>query len=146
VIAHRRLPEFNSGMAELHYCWRCATTVPMLDENEWLELAPLMYRTLANSGRREPERAEARTTEPDGSYAAARAKYRELTGFDEPQVAAIWHHQLRLFGPPCANCGRLLRTANARYCSGCGAFAKRRAVAPPSPSARHAAPPSGEQG
>jgi hypothetical protein len=133
-------------MAELHYCWRCATTVPMLDESEWLQLAPLMYRTLGNSGPHVRPRAALPDSDLDRTCAAARAKYRELTGYDETQVAAIWHHQLRLYGPPCANCGRLLRTANARYCSGCGAFAARRAAVPPSPPARQATSRSAEQG
>lgn len=46
--------------------------------------------------------------------------YERLTGFRETNANALWHHQLSLYGPPCANCGKPLRTPRASYCPACG--------------------------
>jgi hypothetical protein len=50
----------------------------------------------------------------------ARTRYRQITGFDEPNPVAIWHHRLSLFGPPCNVCGKPLRTPRAKLCAECG--------------------------
>ena len=98
----------------------------MLDENEWAQIAPLMQLTLADPWRQPGSRGKTQRSEIfEKYYAAARAKYRELTGHDEPQVDVIWHHRLKVHGPPCPRCGRLLHSANEAYCSSCGASAGR---------------------
>jgi len=94
----------------------------MLDEDEWAQIAPLMHLTLADPWRQPGARGITRRSEIfEKYYAAARAKHRELTGHDEPQVDVIWHHRLKLHGPPCPRCGRLLHRANEPYCTSCGA-------------------------
>jgi hypothetical protein len=47
--------------------------------------------------------------------------YYRITGFRETNVNAIWHHRLSQFGPPCAACGKPLRTPRAKFCAACGA-------------------------
>jgi hypothetical protein len=49
------------------------------------------------------------------------AVYEGLTGFRETNPAALMHHRLMLYGPPCATCGKPLRTQAASFCAGCGA-------------------------
>jgi hypothetical protein len=40
-----------------------------------------------------------------GQYGAALAEYERITGYRETNFAAIWHHRLALYGPPCKSCG-----------------------------------------
>lgn len=48
-------------------------------------------------------------------------RYFEVTGFEEANANAIWHHVTGLDGAPCSSCGRPLRTPRARMCAACGA-------------------------
>jgi hypothetical protein len=48
-------------------------------------------------------------------------RYLEVTGFEETNVNAVFHHVVSLYGPPCATCGKLLRTPRAKLCAACGA-------------------------
>lgn len=98
----------------------------MLDEAEWALVGPLL--TLA------VERIKAKRQAHGVGLAEARLDvgtealtlYKRLTGMVETNVDALWHHRLSLFGPPCAACGRPLRTPRARHCAECGV-----AVEPP---------------
>ena len=45
--------------------------------------------------------------------------YRLLTGWEETNPAAIGHHRISLYGPPCESCGKPLRTPRARFCAAC---------------------------
>ena len=47
-------------------------------------------------------------------------RYRNITGFDETNINAVYHHRLSLYGTPCPACGKPFRTPQARYCASCG--------------------------
>ena len=76
----------------------------MLDEDEWARIAPLMSITRANMDRQ-----------------GALDLYEEMTGLRETNINAIWHHRIALYGPPCTECGKPLRTPRASFCAACGA-------------------------
>lgn len=102
------------------YCWRCDRELPMLDEDEWAQLEPLLanpidriksYREVHGVGLGEAH---------EHAFDEALAFYNTLTGFNETNGLALWHHRLSLYGPPCAHCGKPLRTPRARLCAACG--------------------------
>jgi hypothetical protein len=92
----------------------------MLDDAEWAQVAPLLSGTIHKiKAYRERTGASVIEAKSQDWGSEARDKYYELTGFMETNEDAIWHHRLALFGPPCANCGKLLRTKSARVCATC---------------------------
>src|SRR5712664_1834760 len=101
------------------WCWRCKADMPMLDEEEWSRIAPLMSRGLSGT------KAYRRDNSPQevirAVFEPARAEYHRITGFREENENALWHHRISLYGPPCQNCGKPLRTPEARHCAACGA-------------------------
>ena len=109
---------------KLMWCWRCKADVPMLDEQEWSQVAPLMspglsatkkYRERTGSPLREA------TDVIRAAYEPARAEYQRITGFREENEVALWHHRISLYGPPCGACNKPLRTPDATHCAACGA-------------------------
>jgi hypothetical protein len=113
------------------WCWRCQLEMPMLDEAEWAEVMAAHNRSVAKpqSGvtqRHQPAPAVGRGAEVSAPAYAARFidvldAYERITGFRETNPAAIWHHRVAQYGPPCAACGKPLRTPRARMCAACGA-------------------------
>ncbi|WP_220137829.1 hypothetical protein [Myxococcus llanfairpwllgwyngyllgogerychwyrndrobwllllantysiliogogogochensis] len=53
-------------------------------------------------------------------FRPVREEYERLTGFHETNANAVMHHRLSQYGPPCAHCGKPLRTPEARHCAACG--------------------------
>ncbi len=49
-----------------------------------------------------------------------RRLYSEMTGLAESNHLAILHHRISLCGPPCSQCGKVLRTPKSRQCIECG--------------------------
>lgn len=93
----------------------------MLSEQEWALMEPALMHRIEDIQRH-------RAATGDGLEAALAARrsdalelYRRLTGFHETNIDAIWHHRVSLYGPPCTNCGKPLRTPQAGYCPACGA-------------------------
>jgi hypothetical protein len=108
-------------MPQQVYCWRCQIDIPMLDEAEWSQLAPLLaHITDRIKTFRERTGASLEVALKQGIQGPALAKYRELTGHEETNFNALWHHRLANFGPPCGKCGKLMRTHVARFCAECG--------------------------
>jgi len=101
------------------YCWRYCIELPMLTDEEWAVLEPLTMRSV--------EAIKAYRVEHDCSLAEARdavsdaalQRYHEITGFDETNFNALFHHRLSLLGPDCHTCGKPLRTPRATLCAEC---------------------------
>lgn len=104
------------------YCWRCDMVLPMLDEAEWAQLALLLQvaipEFMEEHRRTGVSLGEAQATGVLGGRALA--LYRDLTGFEETNLNALWHHRISLYGPPCTHCGKPLRTPRAKLCAACG--------------------------
>jgi hypothetical protein len=79
--------------------------MPMLDEAEYQTVAS-KRRLQASSSLRE-------------QFSDALDEFERITGFGEENPNAIWHHRLSLYGPPCTNCGKPLRTPHAKLCGSC---------------------------
>jgi hypothetical protein len=47
------------------------------------------------------------------------SRHREITGVSSVDPREILHHRLSLLGPPCAQCGKELRSPRARKCTEC---------------------------
>ena len=93
----------------------------MLSDSEWQELAPLLTgMTSQIKSYRERSGAGLAEALKNGYEAPALLKYREMTGYEESNVNALWHHRLSAHGPRCRYCGKLLRTQVARRCVECG--------------------------
>jgi hypothetical protein len=88
------------------WCWRCKAEVPMLDDDELKHLSSLLQ-----SG------TEGGTWE--AMFEPLRREYERITGIHETNLNTIFHHVLSIYGPPCANCGKPLRTPRAKMCGSC---------------------------
>lgn len=92
----------------------------MLTEQEWQAVSP----HLANA----VEQIKRYRDEHSSSLAEANAKgfgieplalYESMTGFKETNPNALYHHRLSLYGPECPQCGKPLRSPQARFCAVC---------------------------
>lgn len=110
-------------MEEL-WCWRCRMEVPMLDEEEYR-----LVREARRDGMEAVERERRGIAAPSPltlhsphaeSERPTLEMYRLLTGFEETNPNAVWHHRISMYGPPCPSCEKPLRTSAARYCAACG--------------------------
>jgi hypothetical protein len=96
--------------------------LPMLTEDEWALVEPLLQNAMSDLQTYRAQHGVSLQVARERSFGeAARAKYREITGFDETNSDAIWHHRASLFGPPCKVCNQPLRTPRASICAECGA-------------------------
>ncbi|HEV2322457.1 MAG TPA: hypothetical protein VGS10_00780 [Terracidiphilus sp.] len=94
--------------------------MPMLDEQEYAEITSLYqagvqsvkdYRTQTGAPLSAVPLAE--------RFSAMLTRYKEMTGYTETNPNAVMHHRLSLYGPPCSNCGKPLRTPKAKLCGSC---------------------------
>lgn len=53
------------------------------------------------------------------AYRPAVDLYEEFTGLRETNPRALYHHRIAMYGPPCENCGKPLRTPAAKLCAAC---------------------------
>ncbi|WP_386066312.1 hypothetical protein ACFJIW_17465 [Tahibacter sp. UC22_41] len=108
-------------MAHDLYCWRCDMVIPMLEEHEWALVEPLLRNAVSELQHYALQHGLSPAEAKDRALGrSARDKYRELTGFEETNVNALYHHRASLYGPPCTACGKPLRTPRASFCAACG--------------------------
>jgi len=97
--------------------------IPMLDDEEFEQVGTLMSDgARATKKYRETHGVPLSGLGVGGFFVRAREEYRRITGFDESNHNAIWHHRISLYGPPCSSCGKPLRTPQAKACAACGAY------------------------
>jgi len=92
----------------------------MLDASEWARVGPVLTnRVQAIKDYREQTGASIEQARTEAPWEAL-AVYREITGYAETNIDALWHHRIELYGPPCHKCGKPLRTPVAKRCVECG--------------------------
>ena len=52
-------------------------------------------------------------------FAGVLDEYQAITGVKYDSPNPIWHHRLAIYGPPCRQCGKPLRTPKAKHCGAC---------------------------
>lgn len=103
----------------------------MLEEHEWEKVGPLLSGAIQKIKDYREEHGVSLAQARDASFGKeALAMYKAITGFEETNPDALWHHRLTLLGPPCSACGKPLRTSVARRCVECGAVRSNRTMEP----------------
>ena len=88
------------------WCWRCRRDIPMMEADE----ADRVF-ALVNTGiNADPFEHE---------WGPALREYERITGFNETNTMALYHHKAWMYGPPCEYCGKPLRNPDARLCGAC---------------------------
>src|SRR5687767_1084696 len=101
------------------WCWRCRMEVPMLDEEEFEALWRFFHEAriaAERDARAVPLSGDVTDRRGAGLWTAlqrALDEYNRITGDQETNPNAIWHHRLSIYGPPCSKCGKPLRTPRA---------------------------------
>jgi len=108
-------------MPKTYYCWRCKMPIPMLTDEEWQEVRPLLQMDIARIKEYRTETGACLQDAIAELQHTACQRYFEITGFTETNPNALWHHYLSKLGPECDSCGQLLRTPQASFCASCGA-------------------------
>jgi hypothetical protein len=69
------------------WCWRCKMDVPMLEDDEWSQVLPLIGHGSRGA------------TLHESIYGSFLAEYQRITGFKATNPAAVFHHRASLYGP-----------------------------------------------
>lgn len=85
--------------------------IPMLNEQEFANAYELYFAAFG--------RIRSGMTKIDG-FKPLLEFYNKLTGHEETNPNAIMHHRIKMYGPPCKNCGKPYKTSVATFCSACG--------------------------
>jgi hypothetical protein len=105
--------------------------VPMLEEHEWEKVGSLLSGAIQNVKEYREDHGVCLAEARDESFGKeALEMYKAITGFEETNPNALWHHRISLLGPPCDACGKPLRTAVAKRCVECGAVRSNKAIQP----------------
>jgi len=94
--------------------------MPMLDEDEYAEALKLYGEGItATKEFRELWNLPLLSAKREDRFRPLLDTYERLTGIKETNPAAIMHHRLSLYGPPCERCNKPLRTPKAKLCGAC---------------------------
>ena len=105
---------------QILWCWRCKCDMPMLDEQEYAEIASLYTEGMRSvKDYRKKTGAPLKSVPLTERFAPMLARYEGITGFKETNPNAVMHHRLSLYGAPCGRCGKPLRTPSAKFCGSC---------------------------
>ena len=91
----------------------------MLDENEFAEVLELYRQSTLNAKNLRQRTGVPVAATLNEQLEPVRLHFQELTGYTESNAAAVLHHRLALYGPPCVRCGKPLRTPSAKLCGSC---------------------------
>jgi hypothetical protein len=95
----------------------------MLDEQEFARVSPYLFQTIREIKNYRELTGAGLADANKAVTDRACEEFENLTGYKESNYLAIYHHRLSNYGPPCSNCGNLLRTPRARFCALCGTVA-----------------------
>jgi hypothetical protein len=111
------------------WCWRCQMEIPMLDEQEY-EAVIYLWRNAIPMAKefKQKQNPPIEKLSFDEIFRPMREKYKEITGFEETNHIAIMHHRISMYGEPCENCGKPLRTPRASFCAACGKTVEKQIV------------------
>ena len=102
------------------WCWRCKSEMPMLDDEEFAEVARLHHDAFrATKEFRERWGIPLKGVSIEERFQPMLDCYERMTGMKETNPNAVMHHRLSMYGPPCKRCGRPLRTPKATLCGSC---------------------------
>jgi hypothetical protein len=94
--------------------------MPMLDEEEFAAVNELYKQAFsATKEFRRKWGIPLETALIEERFRPVRDLYSLLTGMEDCHENAIMHHRFANFGPPCARCGKPLRTPKAKICGSC---------------------------
>jgi len=92
----------------------------MLNEEEYAEVSQLYSGGIkATKEFRERWGVPLKDALTEERFRPVRDAYERITGMKESNENAIMHHRLSLYGPPCTNCQKPLRTPKAKLCANC---------------------------
>jgi hypothetical protein len=104
-------------MAKRLYCWRCDKEVPMLEEQEWAMVQPLLDDSIKKIQQYRVQHGVSLDEALKHCHGQeVLAAYFELTGFLETDFSLLWHHRLSQYGPVCPHCGKPGRTPTSKHC------------------------------
>lgn len=93
-----------------------------MEEHEWEQVVPFLTNVIPKIKEYRISNNCDLATAKESVLNLACEKYNQLTGFNETNPNALWHHRLAEWGPKCKYCGHLLRTLKAKYCANCGHY------------------------
>ncbi len=93
----------------------------MLNEQEYEELHPIYIKCIEAVKQYRRDTGVALADIPkDILYKPAIDLFRQLTGYEVVDMPHIYqYHRIERYGPPCPNCGKALRTKQAKFCFVC---------------------------
>lgn len=111
---------------KIMWCWRCKQEVGMLDEDEYKIIYELYGQCMRKAKEyRETTGSSLERTPLSEIFKPVSEEYERITGCKGFHHNAVMHHRESIYGFPCKNCGKPLRTPRAKLCAVCGTKVER---------------------